>query len=53
MITEAVLMGDIAYRNIAYRIDERIEWDAANMRVANTPRAKPFLAHEYRKGWRL
>ena len=39
--------------NIAKRVDARIEWDAANMRVTNLPEANAFVRREYRQGWEL
>jgi predicted dehydrogenase len=45
-LTEAVLLG-----NVAYRAGHKIEWDAANLRVANDPAAMNFVSREYRKGW--
>jgi predicted dehydrogenase len=47
-LTEANHLG-----NVAYRAGKRIEWDAAALRVRNTPGAEQFLAREYRKGWKL
>ena len=39
--------------NIAKRVDARIEWDAANLRVTNLPDANAFVRREYRQGWEL
>jgi predicted dehydrogenase len=39
--------------NIAKRVDARIEWDAANMKVTNLPEANAFVRREYRQGWEL
>lgn len=47
-ITEAVLLG-----NVAYRSGEKLQWDAANLRVTNAPKANEFLRREYRAGWTL
>ena len=47
-LTEAVLLGTVAYRS-----GKRIEWDAANLKVTNSPEAQQFLHKEYRKGWTL
>jgi predicted dehydrogenase len=47
-LTEAVLLGTVAYRS-----GKRIEWDAANLKVTNTPEAQQFVHKEYRKGWTL
>jgi predicted dehydrogenase len=47
-LTEAVLLGTVAYRTGA-----RIEWDAANLKVKNSPQAQQLVHKEYRKGWKL
>jgi predicted dehydrogenase len=47
-LTETCLLG-----NVAKRIDGRIEWDAANLRVTNSPEATRLVRTEYRKGWSL
>ena len=47
-LTEICLLG-----NIAKRVDTRIEWDAANMKIANLPEANRYVRTEYRKGWAL
>jgi predicted dehydrogenase len=47
-LTETCLLG-----NVAKRIDGRIEWDAANLRVTNSPEANKLVRTEYRKGWSL
>ena len=39
--------------NIAKRIDSRIVWDAANLKITNLPDANRFVRTEYRKGWEL
>ena len=39
--------------NIAKRVDARIEWDAANLRVTNLPDANAFVRREYRQGWEV
>lgn len=46
LLTEMVLLG-----NVAVRLGRRIEWDAANMKVAGVPEADRFVRKEYRKGW--
>ncbi|HWE01800.1 MAG TPA: Gfo/Idh/MocA family oxidoreductase [Tepidisphaeraceae bacterium] len=48
VLTEAVLLG-----NVAYRSGKTLEWDAKNMRFPNAPQAEQFLHYEYRKGWEL
>lgn len=47
-LTETCLLG-----NIAKRVDTRIEWDAANMKVTNLPEANRYVRTEYRSGWSL
>ncbi len=39
--------------NVAKRVDARIEWDAANLKVTNLPKANKYIRPEYRKGWSL
>ena len=48
MLTEAVLLG-----NVAYRTGKRIEWDAKKLAAKNCPEAEKFLRNEYREGWTL
>jgi predicted dehydrogenase len=45
-LTEAVLLGDVAYR-----AGRKIEWDAGSMTIKNDPAAMNFVAREPRKGW--
>ncbi len=47
-LTEMCLLG-----NIAKRVDNRIEWDAANLKVTNLAEANRYVRTEYRKGWSL
>jgi predicted dehydrogenase len=47
-LTETCLLG-----NIAKRVDGRIEWDAANLKVTNLAEANRYVRTEYRKGWSL
>ena len=47
-LTETCLLG-----NIAKRVDARIEWDAANLKITNLPDANKYVRAEYRKGWTL
>ena len=46
--TEMVLLG-----NLAIRAQERLEWDAQNMRVTNYDAANEYVQNEYRDGWEL
>jgi len=47
-LTEAVLLG-----NVAYRVGERLQWDAANLRATNCPAADALLRKTYRPGWEI
>lgn len=48
LLTEAVLLG-----NIAIRTGERLDWDAAAMRVTNNEAANSLLLANYQNGWSL
>lgn len=47
-ITEAVLLG-----NVAYRSGRTLEWDAENLRIPNAHEAEGYLQRGYRPGWTL
>jgi hypothetical protein len=47
-LTETCLLG-----NVAKRVDNLIEWDAANLKITNLPEANRFIQTPYRKGWSL
>lgn len=47
-LTESVLLG-----NVAYRLGQKIEWDAVNLKATNCPNADTYLQREYRKGWAI
>ena len=47
-LTEAVLLGTVAYRS-----GQKLEWDAENLKVKNSPAAQQLIHKEYRKGWVL
>lgn len=47
-LTEICLLG-----NVATRVDSKIDWDDANMKVTNLPDANRFIRAEYRAGWTL
>lgn len=47
-VTETVLLG-----NVAFRVGQKLEWDAANMKFPNCPEAEKYLQREYRPGWTL
>ena len=39
--------------NMAKRVDTRIEWDAANLKVKNSEAANRLIRTQYREGWSL
>ena len=47
-LAEAVQLG-----LVAYRVGQRLEWDAANLQAKNCPEADRFIRPERRKGWEL
>lgn len=47
-LTEANHLG-----NVAYRAQQKLDWDHANMKIPNAPEAERFLKREYRTGWTL
>ncbi len=47
-LSEAVNLGVVAHRSGA-----KLEWDAENLRVTNSPEATALLRREYRAGWTL
>ncbi len=47
-LTEICCLG-----NIAKRVDTRMHWDAANLKVTNHPKANDYIRAPYRKGWSL
>jgi predicted dehydrogenase len=47
-LTEAVLLG-----NVAYRTGLKLEWDAPRLKAVNARVADNFIRSEYRKGWEL
>jgi predicted dehydrogenase len=47
-LTEAVMLGVVAYRS-----GEKLQWDAANLKVKNSTAAQHLISKEYRKGWEL
>lgn len=47
-LTETILLG-----NVAFRVGEKIYWDAENMKATNCPKAEEFIHGTYRKGWEL
>jgi len=47
-LIEMCLLG-----NVARRLDTRIEWDSANLKVTNVPDAQKLIRTPYREGWSL
>jgi hypothetical protein len=47
--TESVLLGNLALRFSGQRLD----WDAASMKVTNVAEANQFVRPDYRSGWTL
>jgi predicted dehydrogenase len=47
-LTETCLLG-----NVAKRLDARIEWDSANLKVTNRTDADRWIRTAYRQGWSL
>ena len=47
-LTEVCLLG-----NLAIRMDARIEYDAATMKITNLPAANKHVKCDYRKGWEI
>ncbi|MEX0715255.1 MAG: hypothetical protein WD066_01640 [Planctomycetaceae bacterium] len=39
--------------NVAFRTGEKLEWNAADLRVTNSDVANRHVRKEYRKGWRI
>lgn len=47
-LTEICLLG-----NVAKRLETRIAWGSASLRVTNHPAAEPLIRRPYRGGWSL
>jgi predicted dehydrogenase len=47
-LTEAVLLG-----NVAFRVGEKLEWDAKNLRATNCSAADKYVRKQYRPGWEV
>jgi len=47
-MTESILLG-----NVAFRVGQKITYDAQRMKAVNCPEADRYINHEYRKGWSL
>jgi predicted dehydrogenase len=39
--------------SLALRIEGKLQWDAAQMKVAGHPELAPFIKPQYRKGWQV
>lgn len=49
MLTEFILLGNIAIRNMG----KRLEWDGPNMKFRGAPQADKLLKRQYREPWML
>jgi len=38
---------------VAYRLGQKIQWDAENLKAVNAPEADSLISKEYREGWQL
>jgi hypothetical protein len=38
---------------VAYRVGQKLEWDAKNLKATNCPEADKFISKKYREGWVL
>ena len=47
-LTEAVHLG-----NVSFRIGQKLQWDAKNLKAKNCPEADKYIRRQYRKGWKL
>ena len=47
-LTEVCLLG-----NVAKRVNAKIEWDSAALKVTNVPEANALIQSPYREGWKL
>lgn len=47
-LTETVLLG-----NVAFRVGQKLDWDAANLKVTNCQDADQFISKQYRQGWEV
>jgi len=48
-LTECVLLGTVALRCQG----EKLQWDAAEMKITNLPKANQYIRRTYRKGWEV
>ena len=47
-LTETVLLGDVSYR-----VQSKLDWDAASLKATNCSEADELIRREYRAGWEL
>ena len=47
-LTEAVLLG-----NVAYRVGQKLDWDAKTLKATNCPEADKLINKVYRPGWEV
>ncbi|HMJ90781.1 MAG TPA: Gfo/Idh/MocA family oxidoreductase [Candidatus Acidoferrum sp.] len=47
-LTETALLG-----NVAYRVQQKLEWDAKKLHATNCPEAEALIQHHYRTGWKV
>lgn len=47
-VAETICLG-----NLAIRMDDRLEWDIANLKVTNNEEANQYVSRDYRAGWEL
>ncbi len=47
-LTEAVLLG-----NVAFRVGQKLEWDAKTLKATNCPAADALINKKYRAGWEV
>jgi len=38
---------------VAYRVGQKLDWDAKNLKAANCPEADKYISKQYREGWVL
>lgn len=53
VLTEAILLGNVAIRMSAKKDKLVLEWDGPNLKFTNNAEANQYLHYEYRKGWTL
>ena len=39
--------------NVAFRVGQKLTWDAENLKATNCPEAEKYIRKEYRKGWEI